>query len=175
MSVIKHPFETLALANGAKLIFTPCPGSQSVNLEETVTQLKQYGISMLITLMFDEEMADNDALSLPNACHQHKIDWLQLPIIDDEAPSKAFESQWKRKKSFILNRLNNKGVIAIHCKGGTGRTGTVIALILLELGWKADEITQAIRNVKPKSLRIKKQLGYLNTQLKSGEPSNIFN
>jgi protein-tyrosine phosphatase len=165
--VNNHPFETLALENGAKLIFTPCPGTKLASLEESVKQLKQNGATMLITLMFDEEMASNDVLSLPKLCHQHQVSWLQLPIVDDEAPSELFESQWEKYKPTILNELNNKGVVAIHCKGGTGRTGTVIALLLLALGWPVDKIVKDVQRVKPKALRIKKQLDYLNNQLEN--------
>jgi protein-tyrosine phosphatase len=164
-SVNKHPFEIIALANGAKLIFTPCPGTKLVNLDGSIKQLKQNGTSMLITLMFDEEMTKNDVLSLPDICHQYQINWLQLPIVDDEAPSSAFESEWEKYKAIILDELNNKGVVAIHCKGGTGRTGTVIALLLLALGWPVDKIVKEVQSVKPKALRIKKQLDYLNSKL----------
>lgn len=160
-----HPYEILALPNGAKLIFTPCPGSKSVSLEESIKQLKQVGTSVLITLMFDKEMAANNALYLPDLCQQNQIKWFQLPIVDDEAPSEAFESKWKKYKAVILSELNNKGVIAIHCKGGTGRTGTVIALILLELGWPINTIIKAVQNVKPNALKIDKQLDYLHSRL----------
>jgi protein-tyrosine phosphatase len=162
--VNKHPFETLALENGAKLIFTPCPGTKLVSLEASIKQLKQHGTSMLITLMFDEEMASNNVLSLPELCNQHQISWLQLPIVDDEAPSDKFESQWEKHKSAILNELNNKGVVAIHCKGGTGRTGTVIALLLLALGWPLNKIIKEVQGVKPNALKIKKQLDYLHSK-----------
>ncbi len=160
----KHPFEVLTLENGAKLIFTPCPGTKSVSLEESIKQLKQNGTSMLLTLMFDEEMAANDLGSLADICSQHQVSWLQLPIIDDEAPSTAFESQWQKHKSIILNKLKNKGVVAVHCKGGTGRTGTVIALLLMELGWSVNKIIKEIQSIKPKALRIEKQLSYLNSK-----------
>jgi protein-tyrosine phosphatase len=163
--VHKHPYEILALAGGAKLLFTPCPGTKLVSLEESIKQLKQNGTSMLITLFFDEEMANNDVLSLPDLCHQHQVTWLQLPIIDDQAPCEIFEFQWEKYKPMILNELNNKGVIAVHCKGGTGRTGTAIALILLELGWPVNKIIKEVQSVRPKALRIKKQLDYLNSQL----------
>jgi len=160
-----HPFEILALENKAKLIFTPCPGTKSVSLEESVKQLKQNGTTMLITLMFDKEMVSNNVLSLPEICRQHQVNWLQLPIIDDEAPCNIFESQWEKYKPIILNELRNEGVVAVHCKGGTGRTGTVIALLLLALDWPVNKVIECIQNVRPKALRINKQLDYLNSQL----------
>jgi protein-tyrosine phosphatase len=55
--------------------------------------------------------------------------------------------------------------VAVHCKGGTGRTGTVISLILLELGWSVSRVKQEIQVLKPKALRIQKQIDYLNSQL----------
>ena len=163
----EHPFEILALPNGAKLLFTPCPGTQSVSLEESLQQLKQQGVSLLLTLMFDQEMAANNVVHLPQVCQAHNIKWLQLPIIDDEAPQEAFEQQWLKHKTLILNEINKKGVIAVHCKGGTGRTGTVIVLILITLGWPMDKIKQAVQRIKPKALRIQQQIDYLNHQFES--------
>ena len=160
----KHPFEILALENGAKLLFTPCPGTKSVSLEESIKQLKENGTSMLITLMFDKEMAENNVSLLDEICHQHQVIWLQLPIIDDEAPSQIFESRWEKLKPIILDELKYKGVVAVHCKGGTGRTGTVIALLLLALGWPINKIIKEVQSVKPNALKIKKQLDYLNNQ-----------
>jgi len=164
-----HPFDTLALPNGAKLLFTPCPGTKDASLEESVQQLKQQGVSMLLTLMFDKEMVENNAMQLPQLCKLNQLQWLQLPIIDDEAPQAAFSSQWQINKALILNEIDNKGVVAVHCKGGTGRTGTVISLILLQLGWSLDKIKQEVQAVKPKALRIQKQIDYLNRQLLSSD------
>ncbi len=161
-----HPFETLTLSNGAKLLFTPCPGTKTVSLDESLQQLKQQGVSMLLTLMFDKEMLDNNIEKLPQLCNTLQIKWLQLPIIDDEAPQEAFVLQWEKHKKLMLDEIKNKGIIAVHCKGGTGRTGTVISLLLLQLGWSADKIKQEIQTLKPKALRIQKQIDYLNSTLK---------
>ena len=91
---MSHPFDILALENGSQLIFTPCPGTKDSILVESISTLKQAGTNMLITLMFDEEMEKNNALSLPTECEKQGIEWVQLPILDDAAPSQAFESQW---------------------------------------------------------------------------------
>ena len=120
---------------------------------------------MLLTLMFDEEMEKNDALSLPIECEKQGIEWVQLPILDDAAPSQAFESQWNAQKANILDVINNKGIIAVHCKGGSGRTGLVIGLILLAFGWSGEKVIEAVQEIRPKALKHPVQLDYFNTYL----------
>jgi len=161
----QHPFDILTLENGAQLIFTPCPGTKEASLAESILTLKQAGTDTLITLMFDEEIAKNNVQSLPSACAKHGIAWIQLPIVDDAAPNHIFESQWQAQVANILDLLNNKGTIAVHCKGGTGRTGLVIGLILLAFGWSGDKVIEEVQKIRPKSLRIPVQLEYFNAYL----------
>lgn len=160
-----HPFDILSLENGAQLIFTPCPGTKDSTLAESISTLKQAETQMLLTLMFDEEMEKNNALSLPIECEKQGIEWVQLPILDDAAPSQAFESQWDAQKANILEVINNKGTIAVHCKGGSGRTGLVIGLILLAFGWSGEKVIEAVQQIRPKALKHPVQLDYFNTYL----------
>lgn len=156
-----HPFDSLTLVNGATLIFTPCPGTKGANVVESVSTLKRAGAEMLITLMFDDEIERNDVSSLPFVCKNQGIDWIQLPIIDDAAPDKMFEPLWNAHKPSILSIINHKGTIAVHCKGGTGRTGLVIGLILLALGWPRERVIETIQKIRPKALKNEAQLAYL--------------
>jgi len=159
----QHPFDALTLDNGAQLIFTPCPGTKEENLEDSVTTLKQAGTTMLLTLMFDAEMKKNNVESLPQLCKKNNMDWLQLPILDDEAPNHVFEEQWQKHKDKLLDIINHKGTIAVHCKGGTGRTGLVIGLILLAAGWPSAKIIEEVQKIRPKSLKNPLQLNYFNS------------
>ncbi|MBU2926505.1 tyrosine-protein phosphatase [Colwellia sp. 4_MG-2023] len=160
---LTHPFDTLPLDNGAQLIFTPCPGTKEADLVASIATLKNAGTNLLITLMFDEEMERNAVLSLPEECNKQGIQWLQLPILDDAEPNQAFETQWQVHKANIIKIINNKGVIAVHCKGGSGRTGLVIGLILLALGWSHEKIISEVQKLRPTSLKNLKQLNYFNS------------
>lgn len=160
---MQHPFDTLTLENGAELIFTPCPGTKEANLSDSLATLKQAKTSMLITLMFDEEMQKNNAQNLPEECEKQGIQWLQLPISDDAAPDHVFEAQWQAQLSNILEVINAQGTIAVHCKGGSGRTGLVIGLILLAFGWPADKVIEAVQTLRPKALKHPVQLAYFET------------
>ena len=160
-----HPFDILTLENNAQIIFTPCPGTKEATLVDAISTLKQAGTNMLVTLMFDEEMEKNNAQSLPDECEKQGIEWVQLPILDDAAPSQAFESEWAVKKANILEVINNQGTIAVHCKGGSGRTGLVIGLILLACGWSGEKVVEAVQQMRPKALKHPVQLDYFNSYL----------
>ncbi len=158
-----HPFDALTLDNGAQLIFTPCPGTKEASLTDSVATLKQAGTDMLLTLMFDKEMVANNAESLPNVCAENDIRWIQLPILDDAAPNEVFEAAWQTHKDEILELVAQKGTIAVHCKGGTGRTGLVIGLIMLAHGIPADKVIAEVQNIRPKALKNPVQVAYFNS------------
>ena len=160
-----HPFDVLTLDNGAKLVFTPCPGTKEQNLADSIATLKQAGTDMLLTLMFDDEMETNNASALPTVCEHQQTNWTQLPIQDDAAPDALFEKQWLNHKQQILNTIKQQGTIAVHCKGGSGRTGLVIAIILLAYGYSADNIIEQVQKVRPKALTNPVQLNYFNSYL----------
>ncbi|WP_371379134.1 tyrosine-protein phosphatase [Thalassotalea aquiviva] len=155
-----HPFDALEISDNASIIFTPCPGTKEANLEDSVTQLKQAGATMILTMMYDEEMQRNNIQLLPELCKQHGIRWYQLPIEDDEAPKQDFEQRWVQVKDTLVNELKNGGSIVAHCKGGTGRTGLVLGLILKAYGFSEEDAKAKIQSVRPKSLVNPLQLNY---------------
>ncbi len=156
----KHPYQTLSVENGAKLLFTPCPGTKDESLTDSIATLKQAGAQAVVTLFFDKEIAANDVQALPDVCKDAGIDWYQLPITDDCAPDDVFEKAWQQHKKALVDVINKQGTLAVHCKGGTGRTGLVIALLLAEFGWDKDKVISEIHKVKEKSMRIPLQVDY---------------
>ncbi len=158
---MKHPFDILPLHNGAGLIFTPCPGTKEVDLKTSLVQLAAAGASAVLTLMQNEEMQRNQVTDLPLLCTQLNLRWFHLPIEDDHAPEQEFHLAWQGASQNIHALLNDGKKIAIHCKGGTGRTGLVAAQILLESGLPLAEVIERVRAVKPNALRIPMQLEYI--------------
>jgi protein-tyrosine phosphatase len=157
----KHPYYSIDIENGARIILTPCPGTQGVELETSIKNLKQTGSTLLLTLMFDEEITKNCIQSIPDFCKEYDITWLQLPIVDDDIPDNAFESKWKLYKKFILATIKNEGCLVIHCKGGIDRTGLVAAMILYCYGYPIEKAINCVQSIRHNSLRNKEQLAYL--------------
>lgn len=157
-----HPFDTLTTDSGARFLFTPCPGTKDANLTESVDQLKQAGAQAIVTLMYQEEMDKNQATQLPLICEQHGVRWLQLPISDDAAPNQDFISNWDEHLADILSILKQQGTVAVHCKGGSGRTGLVIGLLMNELGVSKELAKTLVQSVRPKALTNSAQLDYYN-------------
>jgi len=157
-----HPFDILPLDQGGSLIFTPCPGTKGIDLQTSIAQLKRAGAEAVITLMTDEEMADLEVDILPVVCQQHGLQWFHLPIEDDEAPAAEYQQKWDSQKQQIHNILDQNGTLAIHCRGGSGRTGLMAAILLLERGIEFDQAVSMVKGLRPKALMKQPHIDYLN-------------
>ena len=148
---MQHPLDTLPL-NSGQLIFTPCPGTKGVSLSDSLVQLKTAGAAAIITLMPQHELQQNNTDNIGAICAEQGLAWFQLPIEDDCAPQQPFEQTFAAHKAAILALLQNGKTVAIHCKGGSGRTGLMAAILMTQLGYSKAEATAQVQNLRPKAL-----------------------
>mgnify|MGYP000035322759 FL=1 len=87
--------------------------------------------------------------------------WYQLPIEDDCAPQAPFFDVFELVKDDLQVRLDSGETIAIHCRGGTGRTGLMAAILLLEAGESWETVKNQIQSIRPKALILAPHLAYI--------------
>jgi len=158
-----HPADLLPLdREGGGLILTPCPGTKGVPPGVALVQLKAVGAGAVITLMPEDEMASNAVANLGELCAAAGLQWFHLPIADDQLPGADFAAAWEAQRSAVHQLLDTGGRIAIHCKGGSGRTGLMAAQILIERGRSKDEARAAFKALRPKALSLDVHQDYLS-------------
>ncbi|GIU05201.1 MULTISPECIES: protein phosphatase [unclassified Shewanella] len=158
---MSHPYDLLTLDNGASLIFTPCPGTKDAGLAGSVSTLKQAGAVAVISTVTPEEMIKLDVANLGDEIQAQELTWFTLPIEDDCAPAEDFDAAFTKTKQQIMSLIDDKCTLAIHCRGGSGRTGLVAAIIMLEQGLAWPKVKSRIQALRPKTLIVPAHLEYL--------------
>ncbi len=138
----------LWLRNGV-LAGTPRPGIV-VDLDEDLEALKRVGITTLVSLT--QTPMDSIALA------RHGIGHLSSPIPDMAAPGIEQAAELCQK---IETMIREKEVIAVHCRAGLGRTGTVLAACLVWEGQSALDALERVRRVNPKWVQSQDQALFL--------------
>jgi protein-tyrosine phosphatase len=156
-----HPYDALLLPDGGKLIFTPCPGTKGVGLAAAVEQLHQAGAHAVISMTPSDELAKLDVPALPEAVARADMRWFQFPIEDDAAPGPDFEQAWTAYRDAVMSLVSRHSGIAIHCRGGSGRTGFMAALILREMGMDGTRADALVKGLRPNALKLPAHTDYL--------------
>jgi ADP-ribosyl-[dinitrogen reductase] hydrolase len=116
---------------------------------------------LVISLVTQEDMARYDACDLPGWIADAGLSWLHLPIEDYQAPEAAFEAAWHEHRSRIHEILRDGGRAFVHCAAGLGRSGTVVARILIEAGVSLAEALEVTRATRPGAVETVEQEIYL--------------
>lgn len=80
---------------------------------------------------------------------RHGIREISLPVADFTPPSPG---QLNAGVAAIEQTLTDGGRVAVHCHGGLGRTGTLLACWLVRRGLPADTAIEQVRAVRPGSV-----------------------
>lgn len=158
---MSHPYDILPVLQGARFIFTPCPGTKEEDLVRSVATLKAAGTDAVISLLSNTELGMLGVAALGDEIQRHNMAWYQLPIEDDCAPQAPFFDVFELVKDDLQARLDSGETIAIHCRGGTGRTGLMAAILLLEAGESWETVKNQIQSIRPKALTLAPHLAYI--------------
>jgi atypical dual specificity phosphatase len=107
-------------------------------LDADLAALRERGIGALVTL--------TEAPLPDGAAERHDLVALHLPVDDLHPPT---PDQFLAALRFIDRQRVEGRAVAVHCKVGQGRTGTVLAAYLIRAGRPADEAIAAVRAACP--------------------------
>lgn len=148
VSEVLGPRNFLWLKKGM-LAGTPQPGLVT-DLEYDLKALQRVGVTVLVTLL--ERPIDTATIKT------HGIDNLWEPINDMEAPDME---QAKRLCSKVEELMRQGEVVALHCKAGLGRTGTMLAAQLIWEGTRALDALEQVRRIEPRWVQSDVQVAFL--------------
>jgi ADP-ribosyl-[dinitrogen reductase] hydrolase len=166
---VTHPLQIaeVPIAEGfGKIGMTFCPGKYQSNsatggwardLDLDLTAIEEWGAAALVTLMEEHELRRLQVPDLgPQTLKRHLV-WHHLPLADQAAPGALFEASWRKVGPRLRSLVRNGFGVVFHCKGGLGRTGTLAARLLVELGWAPQEAISAVRRVRPGAIENRAQ------------------
>ena len=156
-----HPTWQLDLEQGA-LVLTPCPGTKGVDLEASLVQLKEQGVEAIVTALDNAELENKGVAQLGEATEKLGMQWFQIEIEDDCAPGDGFAVKWQQASSALHQVVDNGGKVAMHCMGGSGRTGLLAAHLLLEKQWPLSDIVKEVQALRPGAFTKPVQVDYIN-------------
>lgn len=129
---------------------TPRPGLLE-DLDDDLDGLSLLGVTTLATL---EETA-----TIPReALERRQIRSVHFPIVDMGAPSLDDAARFV---AATRDRIANGEIVAIHCRAGLGRTGTMLACHLIAEGDAACRAIVRIRSLNPLWIQSQAQLDFL--------------
>ena len=155
---------------------TFCPGKYQVNalsgpwernLDLDLQRILEYesrNISTIVTLIEQNEFEQLHVDNLPTKVREYGFYWLHLPLIDGSIPGHEWMEKWNENKKQLIDSLNRKEDLMIHCKGGLGRAGTVSAILLKEMGYSIEKAIEKVRQCRGNSAIENNQEKWLRRQ-----------
>jgi len=145
------------ISSRADLYKKPVP--EIPEIESDIRRMINLGVETVVVLLEKEELFEYP-VNLLKEYREAGLGVIHFPIEDYWVPEDLdkFDELLKKISSSITFKKN----ILIHCRAGMGRTGLVVAALLIKLGTSADKAIAYIRKKRPGTVESKMQETFLH-------------
>jgi ADP-ribosyl-[dinitrogen reductase] hydrolase len=124
-------------------------GGWNRDLDRDLDAIREWGAAAVVTLLEPEELVLLRVARLGDKVVRRKMLWFHLPIADTSIPDVEFEKKWDFAGEQLQSLLREQRDVLVHCRGGLGRAGTIVARLLVEFGMEPVEAIETVRAVRP--------------------------
>lgn len=168
-----HPLDLSFMKAGhGTVAMTGMPGRQQEvafggpwkrDLHQDMHTIREAGAERIVCLMETRELLAYkvEIGTFTTVANDFGMAFHHLPIVDGATPDITWADQWLEEGPEIHRVLADGHTIAIHCRGGFGRTGTLAAQILVELGTDPEAAMRHVRDVRPGTIETSGQEAYI--------------
>lgn len=172
-----HPLQVFwvdgaAHATEGMLGLTFAPGKRGVglvtgagwerNLDSDLDRLRNHHrVDRLVSLMEGFEYGLLDIPELLSKAEQRGMLVHHLPIADGSVPTAAQVDEVDELVRAIRSALIAGDRVAVHCRGGQGRTGMIVAIVLTTFGHRPKEAIDLVRSAQPRAVENARQEEYV--------------
>ena len=142
-----------------------CPGlDRPADLSADVAKLQAWGATAVVTGLSEREISHLGLERLGDAIESLGMDWHHVPIADFEIPDVKAEARWRYASLRLRQDLLQGGAAVFHCRGGLGRTGTLAARFLIDMGEDPGSAVARVRRARPGAIETEEQLAHVLAQ-----------
>ena len=152
----------LPITREGKIGLTILPGrrDRGRDLATDIATMKEQGVQVVYALITDQELQDYGVPQLLDAYAENGIKVRQIRVIDGSHAS------WRETQVLVEavdEDLRNGRNVMIHCLGGLGRSGTLVANYLTSIGMTSDEAIAQVREARsPRAVETSRQINFIN-------------
>ncbi len=122
------------------------PGRWNRELGSDLERLTDhYATDTLVTLLEPEEFEMYGVPGFLERAREAGLGVVHFPIRDVDTPRKGQSEEYAALIERIVGLLGDGETVVVHCRGGLGRTGTVVASVLVAAGREPDEAIRLVR------------------------------
>lgn len=162
------PFQPVEYRIGTRIIYTssaPCidyewqsPAGKKMCFERVAEEMKHLKVSGVVVLLEESEIQETYGGKLKSTYESFGFKVIHYPIRDHSIPRdmKSFSDLQSK-----LVEMTEKDQILVHCLGGLGRSGTVLAGLFITLGNDAEKAIQMVRVKNTRAVETEEQERFL--------------